>query len=90
MTHTPWMVNSVGFRQDYRTFVVDSELHQIAEIHGKTEEEAENHANLIAAAPELLAACQELLIHEPAFESSQTKRNNAWSKLRAAIAEATE
>jgi hypothetical protein len=72
----------------------DSPWERIAHVYGETEEEAERRARLIAAAPELLAACKiwdEGFVDGEEFTDEQFLKwvNDNRRVARAAIAKAT-
>ena len=62
-THTqgPWYPVTLGASPDH-SWAIDSELHEVARLPEWTDNQAEAEANarLIAAAPEMLAALEEL------------------------------
>ncbi len=81
MSHTPgkWrVVNRVDVQAEAQGCLA---YISTAGARGRTLEEAEANANLIAAAPDLLAALEEVV-------AISDRKHNAWDKAHAAIAKA--
>ena len=92
-TQGPWIIDEDTGMNDGGT-IKDTDGRGIAmDIYGRTADEANANARLIAAAPELLEACQARLEADEVFEQGTSEWhqsvNCADSMMQAAIAKAT-
>lgn len=94
MTHTqgPWIARENPAQDGKHSHWIDSDqplAFPLAEVRWYKDGESDANARLIAAAPELLAACQHALEDLQTLDAADSKVCGILPELRAAIAKAT-
>ena len=91
ITPGPWTVYQEGVRpgieSEFLSIVTHGVRHDDSGIYGNTKEEAEANAKLIAAAPGLLEALEEIM---EMCDGNSTNENDIWHMANNAIKKATE
>ena len=93
ITHTPGPWGLQGDQTQQAHYVAGADGNPICDMHKpagfyRAPQETEANANLIAAAPALLAACEAMLHDMAAYDMAQKGFTDCMSRARAAIAKA--
>lgn len=91
-TKGPWTIKSVSESDIAYRIIAECDEENVFCVWRTTDEiQTEANAKLIAAAPELLEALQEVrLVFNPLIRSSKSDKDAAWLKVVNAIKKATE